>query len=241
MGFHWPENFRTVPLLQRVEGRTCTFVDGSTADVDAIILCTGYQHHFPFMRSPLRLRTSNRLCPDSLYEGVAWMPNPRLFYFGMQDQWLTFNMFDAQAWYVRDLILERLALPDAETMAAESDQWQKAEETQDPTDEAKIRFQAEYVRRLIAKTDYPSFDIDHVIHEFLRWEHHKHEDIMTFRDKAHRSAMTGTMAPVHPTPWLCEKNDSLEHYVQGSDDAVVNGEDALEQTQGQQVTQQSCL
>lgn len=215
MGFHWPANFRTVPLLQRVDGRTCTFKDGSTAEVDAIVLCTGYQHHFPFMRSSLRLRTNNRLCPDSLYEGVAYMPNPRLFYLGMQDQWLTFNMFDAQAWYVRDLILGRLALPDAGAMAAEFAEWRAAEEALEATDEALIRFQAEYVRRLAAKTDYPSFDIDHVIQEFMNWEHHKHEDIMTFRDKSHRSPMTGTMAPVHPKPWLREFDDSLEHYVAG--------------------------
>ena len=31
----------------------------------------------------------------------------------MQDQWFTFNMFDAQAWYARDIILGRLQLPDA--------------------------------------------------------------------------------------------------------------------------------
>ena len=32
---------------------------------------------------------------------------------GMQDQWYTFNMFDAQAWYARDVILGRIELPDA--------------------------------------------------------------------------------------------------------------------------------
>ncbi len=29
----------------------------------------------------------------------------------MQDQYFTFNMFDAQAWYVRDVILDRIELP----------------------------------------------------------------------------------------------------------------------------------
>jgi trimethylamine monooxygenase len=87
MGFKWPPNFRTVPLLTRVEGKTCHFKDGSTAEVDAIILCTGYQHHFPFMAPGLRLRTPNRLCADTLHEGVVWPTNQRLFYIGMQDQW----------------------------------------------------------------------------------------------------------------------------------------------------------
>ena len=30
----------------------------------------------------------------------------------MQDQWYTFNMFDAQAWYARDIILGKIKLPD---------------------------------------------------------------------------------------------------------------------------------
>ena len=73
MGFHWPENFNTVPLLQRVEGRTCHFKDGSTADVDAIILCTGYKHHFPFMAPELRLDTTNR-SPIGSCEARARLP-----------------------------------------------------------------------------------------------------------------------------------------------------------------------
>jgi trimethylamine monooxygenase len=97
MGYDWPDNWKEVPLLQKVVGNTCTFKDGSTADVDAIILCTGYLHYFPFMAAELRLRTANRLAAADLYKGVVWVNNPKLFYLGMQDQWYTFNMFDAQA------------------------------------------------------------------------------------------------------------------------------------------------
>ncbi len=50
MPFNWPaDKFSTVPLLTRVEGSKCFFKDGSSKKVDAIILCTGYKHHFPFM------------------------------------------------------------------------------------------------------------------------------------------------------------------------------------------------
>ena len=55
---------------------------------------------------------------------------------------------------------------------------------------------------LARSPDYPVFNIEGVVLAFLDWEHHKHENIMTFRDKAHKSLMTGTMAPVHHTPWL---------------------------------------
>ena len=37
----------------------------------------------------------------------------------MQDQWFTFNMFDAQAWWIRDVIMDSITLPDRKTMAAD--------------------------------------------------------------------------------------------------------------------------
>ena len=105
MGFAFPDAFSEVPLLLKVEGKTAHFKDGTTKDVDAIILCTGYQHHFPFLPDELRLKTNNRLWPLELYKGVIWEKNPKLIYLGMQDQYYTFNMFDAQAWYARDVML----------------------------------------------------------------------------------------------------------------------------------------
>jgi trimethylamine monooxygenase len=218
MGFHWPDNFTTVPLLQKIEPgtKTCHFKDGSTAEIDAIILCTGYQHYFPFLAPELRLKTANRLWCDKLHEGIVFPDCPRLMYIGMQDQWFTFNMFDAQAWYARDLIMGRLTLPDGATMDAEWQKWRTAEEAIEPTDEANIRYQADYVQRLQALTDYPTFDIEGVVQCFLEWEHNKHVNIMTFRDHAHRSLMTGNMAPVHHTPWLRAYDDSIAGYVEGN-------------------------
>ena len=46
MGFHWPEGMEERPLLTKLEGKTAHFKDGSSQEVDAIILCTGYQHIF---------------------------------------------------------------------------------------------------------------------------------------------------------------------------------------------------
>ena len=168
------------------------------------------------MEPSLRLKTANRLWCDSLHEGVVWPSNARMMYIGMQDQWFTFNMFDAQAWYARDIILGRITLPDAATMQAEWKKHRAAEEAIEATDEANIRYQADYVQRLQALTDYPTFDIEGVVQAFLEWEHNKHEDIMTFRDCPHRSVMTGTMAPVHHTPWLTAYDDSIESYVDGN-------------------------
>ncbi len=212
MGFKWPDNWEEKPLLVKVDRDTAYFSDGRHKRVDAIILCTGYLHHFPFLEESLRLKTQNRMWPRGLYKGVAWEENPRLFYLGMQDQWYTFNMFDAQAWWVRDAILGTLPLPSLDAMRADSLAWRAREETLE-SDEDMILFQGDYVKSLIEETDYPSFDIDGVNRTFLEWEHHKHENIMTFRDHGYRSLMTGTLAPRHHTPWLEAMDDSLEAYL----------------------------
>jgi len=212
MSFHWPENFATVPLLEKVEGKTATFKDGSTKDIDAVILCTGYKHHFPFLPEDLRLKTENRLCVEGLYRGVVWEKNPKLLYLGMQDQWYTFNMFDAQAWYARDVIMGKQTIPSTAEMKADFDAWRKRELTLEG-DEAMIVYQGDYVKSLIALTDYPTFDIDGVNKTFFEWEHHKHDNIMTFRDKTFKSLMTGTMSPFHHTPWLKAMDDSMKCYL----------------------------
>lgn len=213
MGYKWPENWQEVPLLTSVSGNTCTFEDGTTRDVDAIILCTGYLHHFPFMDPDLTLKTANRLATADLYKGIVFNPNPKLFYLGMQDQWYTFNMFDAQAWYARDIIMDRIAVPDAATRAKDVEDRVTAEDALED-DYACIVYQGDYVKELIASTDYPSFDVDGANEAFFQWKKHKKEDIMTFRNNAYKSVITGTMAPLHHTPWKDAMDDSMESYLQ---------------------------
>ena len=217
-GFHWPDGWDERPLLEKIENKTCTFKDGSQKDFDAIILCTGYLHHFPFLPDDLRLETANRMWAPGLYKGVVWQNNPKLFYLGMQDQFYTFNMFDAQAWYVRDIIMGRIAVPDREAREKHEQVWLDREATLE-SDEDLIWFQGDYVKELIEETDYPSFDVEGVNKTFVEWEHHKHDDIMGFRNNAYRSLMTGTMAPVHHTPWMEAMDDSMESYLQSDSEA----------------------
>ncbi len=212
MGYKWPDNWKEVPLLQKVEKNTATFLDGSTAEVDAIILCTGYLHHFPFMAEELKLKTNNRLYPVNLYNGVVWTGNPKLMYLGMQDQWYTFNMFDAQAWYARDIIMGRLSVPSEEEMEADIAKWRE-EEDDIPDDYGAIEYQGKYTLHLMAMTDYPDFDIKDSNQAFFEWKKHKKQNIMTFRDNGYKSPMTGTMAPPHHTAWVDALDDSLESYL----------------------------
>ena len=212
-GYDWPDSFSEVPLLQRVEGKKAIFKDGSTRpNIDAIILCTGYLHYFPYIQDDIRLKTKNRMWVANLYKGVVWEDNPKLFYLGMQDQYYTFNMFDAQAWFARDVILGRVKLPSQADMRKHSAKW-IAREGKLETPKQAWEFQADNIKELIAETDYPSFDVDAVNTILYEWKNHKKEDIMNFRDNAYLSVMTGKVSPQHHTKWMEAMDDSLESFM----------------------------
>jgi len=213
MGFDWPSNWQEVPILTHVDKDTAYFKDGSSKKVDAVILCTGYQHHFPYLPDDLRLKTKNRLATADLYKGVAWVHNPKLFYIGMQDQWFTFNMFDAQAWWARDVIMGRIAVPMDKAAMLQDVADRVAGEEAGSDGHYAIDYQGAYVKELIAETDYPDFDVEGACEAFHHWKHHKGDGIMTFRDNAYKSVITGTMAPLHHTPWKDALEDSMESYL----------------------------
>jgi len=255
MGFKWPDGkFTTVGLLQKIvtiNGKSaCYFkgVDEPIYDIDAIILCTGYRHNFPFMSKSLRLRTNNRLCIESLYKGVFWNGNPNLMYMGMHNQCYTWTMFDAQAWLIRDFIVGKYQQPVACTkqrlvnvILKKSDDEKTAEEKKaeanfeemkkwlhgeadvmaNLTEKRMIEYQSEYVKDLCELTDYPSVDVAKVNCAFIEWVANKHKDIMTFRDNVHKSAVTGTVSRVALKPWVQAYDDSLESCLSDIPDAKV--------------------
>ena len=212
MGFGWPEGIDEVPRLDHVDDRTAHFVDGTSRDVDAIMLCTGYRHWFPFIDESLRLHTDNVLYPEHLYKGVVWTANPRLMYLSMQDQYYTFNMFDAEAWFARDVVLGRVTLPDRDAMQADIASWRGRQDALDgPL--ADIEFQTAYVQDLVEQVDYPDFDLDLVCAHFKTWEHDKDASITGYRNRSFASPCTGTVGPVHHTEWWDEPDDSLATFL----------------------------
>ena len=220
MGFNWPDNWTEKPILTHVDGNTVHFADGTSAEVEAIISCTGYKHHFPYLEDDLRLITGNLLWTDGLYKGVTWQRNPKLFYLGMQDQYYTFNMFDAQAWFARDMILGRIETPDQASMEADSRPWHDRNAALADAYE-EIDFQGDYTQHLVDLTDYPDFNIPAVNAMFKTWKGHKAKSIMEYRDWGFASTLTGTQAPVHHTKWAEALDDSMDGYLAIGDDAPV--------------------
>lgn len=214
MGFDWPKNWQEVPALIKTEGNEAYFKDGSKKEVNVIILCTGYQHHFPFLPDNLRLKTANRLATANLYKGVVWVSNPKLFYLGMQDQWFTFNMFDAQAWYTRDIIMGKIGLPNASVMEEDPKIREEKEDALED-DYGCIRYQGDYIQELMSETDYPNFNIEAANDAFFLWKKHKKKNIMTFRDQGgFVSPMDQSTSPAYKKAWKEELDDSLNTYLE---------------------------
>lgn len=212
LGYDWPEGISEVPLITHFDGDVAHFVDGTQQRFDAVIMCTGYLFHFPFLPDELRLETHNCLYPENLYKGIFWQQNPQMIYLGMQDQYFTFNMFDAQAWYARDVIMGDIELPDLAVRTADEKKWVE-EYAEVKTVDEEIDFQAKYIRDLTSPTDYPEFEVEQQAEIFKQWQKDKRVDIMGFREKSYRSTLTGTLAPELPKPWLKIMDDSLEHFL----------------------------
>ncbi|KAL2109258.1 hypothetical protein VUR80DRAFT_2778 [Thermomyces stellatus] len=213
MGYRLPEGITEVPLLTRVDGNTVHFADGTSRRVDAILMCTGYRHHFPFIEDALRLRSKNILYPDNLYKGVVWVNNPKLVYMGMQDLYYTFTLFDAEAWWVRDYLLGRITLPSAEEMRSDVASWRAREDKVSSSYDA-VDFQTEHMRDLLATVDYPKFDLEMVRQHFYRWLDNKKADAAGYRDgSGFASPCTGTKSPAHHTVWWHAMDDSAATFL----------------------------
>ncbi|MBP8886581.1 MAG: NAD(P)/FAD-dependent oxidoreductase [Flavobacterium sp.] len=212
LGMDWPEGMKEVPLLEKFEGDLGYFSDGTSQRFDAVVMCTGYQHKFPFLPDELRLKTANCLYPENLYKGLVFNKLPNLLYSGMQDQYYTFNMFDAQAWFARDIMQGKIKLPNEEQRNDDIKLWMERSAANKNHDD-EVDFQTDYVKDLIAATNYPSFDLDAVAVLFKQWLKDKDENILEYRDKTYTSVITGTKAEKHHTVWLDEMDDTFERFL----------------------------
>ena len=207
------EDLNQHPLLEKVEGNKCTFIDGTSEEYDSIILCTGYRHNFPFMHSDLQLKPKaiNPLWMEDVWMGVVWEKNPNIFYMGMHDQVFSMPMFAAQAWFARDVILGNIKYPSAEERQKTHEEYQ-AKADSIAALRCFIDFQGNYIKDLAALTDFPKYDTDGACQVIEDWCNNKINDPMTFRDQIHTSVVTGTKClPIKKT-WKDNKICSYEDF-----------------------------
>jgi trimethylamine monooxygenase len=190
-GLAWPCSWSEHKIPFIIDDSIVTFDDGISKKIDAIILCTGYKHYFPFLEDNIRLETENQWWISELYKGVVWSDNPKLFYIGMQNQAYSFPMFSDQAFYARDVIMNKIKIPSTKQKMLEEDVHWKIKESNIQNPFNAIEFQGSYLKELLRYTDHPEIDINGINSVFFEWIHNKVDNVMTFRDKAHKSLVTG--------------------------------------------------
>ncbi|XP_060084211.1 trimethylamine monooxygenase-like [Ylistrum balloti] len=210
--YHWHNGIEERPPLTRVDGSTIHFNDGTTADVDAIILCTGYLYNFPYLPDSLRLKTALELYPAGLYKGTVWMGdgNNKLLYLGMYGQYYSYTMFNIQAEWASAVVSGHKQLPTREDMESDIRIWRRKQEQLDGRFD-EIAFQSDFGCDL-AKEVGCTYDID-VRTLFNKWENDKRKNIWTYRDHAYTSVHTGKSGIKHHTPWSRAYDDSVDTFV----------------------------
>ena len=211
-GVAWPQGMDEQPAIQRFDGNSVAFEGGTSAEYDMVLLCTGYLHHYPFLPKELSLGGPNLLCPPGLWKGVVWHADPDVLYVGASQQLFTLTLIEAQAYFARDVLLGRVEVPDAEQRQADMDAWFTGM-TQIDGPPAALAYQGAYIQDLSSHTDCPAVDVEGVARTFLEMRDARIEDVRTFRDRQHRSTVTGTLAVPHRTPWMQEFDDSAEHFL----------------------------
>jgi dimethylaniline monooxygenase (N-oxide forming) len=98
-------------------GNSVRFVDGSEAEVDLVVYCTGYKITFPFFDPAVLAAPDNRLL---LFRRVASVERPGLYFIGfIQPLGPIMPIAEAQAEWVADLLSDRAKLPPPADMKSE--------------------------------------------------------------------------------------------------------------------------
>ncbi|KAK2585122.1 hypothetical protein KPH14_008632 [Odynerus spinipes] len=109
------KNIDQRPGIQSIQGNVFTFLDGTTAEVDSFIFCTGYKFTYPFMSSKVELRTDDNHV-EPIYKHLVHITMPNLFVMGIPVLIIPFPMFHIQAQYILGILEGRIKLPSPKEM-----------------------------------------------------------------------------------------------------------------------------
>ena len=103
------------PNIERFDGGTVFFEDGTSEEVDLVIYCTGYRITFPFFDDSVVDPSDNRM---DLYKRVVSLDHPGLYFIGLvQPLGAIMPLAEAQSAWAADLISGESGLPDRAAMA----------------------------------------------------------------------------------------------------------------------------
>lgn len=205
-------NGKQEPLIKVGKDNTVIFPDGTETKVDAIIVCTGYKHYYPFLEQSLRYTGPDCLYPKNFYKGMFWINNPKLAYMGVAKNIFTFPLFDSQASYAAQVLAGKIEMPEKSERIEEN--LSKREQMLKITDAMKtFKFQSDYVKELNEITgDFPGIDPDKMNDNYVQFNLNKFNDVWGFRNKSHFSLIDGEESPVLTKRWAERLDDGMEAY-----------------------------
>ncbi|URD84951.1 Flavin-containing monooxygenase [Musa troglodytarum] len=161
---------------------TVVFQDGSSVQVDVIIHCTGYNYHFPFLKTN-GIITVDDNCVGPLYKHV-FPPShaPSLAFIGIPWKVAPFLMFELQSKWVAGVLSRRISLPTKEEMLEDFEyhDWLAKQCELPPVAEWRnLMYEAAGKNRVARPESYrDEWDDDHLIsqaeEDFRKFSYHIH-------------------------------------------------------------------
>ncbi|MCH0573349.1 FAD-dependent oxidoreductase [Streptomyces sp. MUM 136J] len=107
------------PAIDSFDGGRVVFTDGSSAEADAVVYCTGFRMAFPFLPAGCPVSEGG---PVELYRRIAAPDRPGLYFLGLiRPHGSITRLVEAQARWVARLVDGSADLPSAEVMRKEID------------------------------------------------------------------------------------------------------------------------
>ena len=97
-----PDGIDERPMVERFDSNKAYFKDGSSSEIDSVILTTGYRNYFPFLEGRFRIPEKSHPYPEGLYNGTLFYKegNRRLFYIGALKLRSSFIYFEVMASWI---------------------------------------------------------------------------------------------------------------------------------------------
>lgn len=116
-----PEIQQAAPMVKVLEDGSLLFQDGSVAQAQFLLLCTGYNFHFPFLcPKQLGLEVEHHLVAP-LYKYLLPPAFPSLFFVGICKIICPFPHFDCQVQFGLGVLEGTVQLPSCEAMTEEAE------------------------------------------------------------------------------------------------------------------------
>jgi hypothetical protein len=118
--YNIPPNAEQLPPIATIapDGTVC-FENGESRVVDSIILCTGYEFHFPFLskETGIQVECGRRITP--LYKHTFNIAHPSMALLGVNYSIVAFPFFHIQAQMIVSVLLGESKLPSKQAMERE--------------------------------------------------------------------------------------------------------------------------